>query len=294
MGVAQPCVWKVPAFCPSSSSFLDPEYLRERSRSFRRLRMCRNAADSSTDDIWENAHLRNWAAADNSSLILIQGCSQSVERLEWFSVEVCDYLSERQPTICILNGSLSREYFAKTDESQLLRQLAIQALRKASPDKPISFLATIISKFQHASSSEDWFDILEVIFRERPNLFVIADVGALSKGAEAASVWPSSFEQLLSRLGSSSTARVSVMLLSSRPFSPSYNNAPVVSVVSGPVRARGFPERLHSRLKSLPERSLPLFIPKPPRSDSLAVEMLPVISKDDTVGSGRDMNNSYT
>ncbi|KAF5689948.1 pfs domain-containing protein [Fusarium circinatum] len=198
------CLWGIPAFCGPPSVILNPACTKQECLEFQDI--CGlMGADIYTDDIWESQQLQGWARSDRSSLLMIQGGYESVNRLERFAAKLWEHLDSKQPTVAILQSPVSTDFFDGFDERELLRQIALQALRKVSPARPICFLADIVHLLIEASTCEDWFRILEKIFEMFPSLIVIITVTVLEERAERTTTWPIQIEGMMARLQNRST-----------------------------------------------------------------------------------------
>lgn len=226
-------LWKVPAFGKPCSKNLDPVGLRTRSMNIQKIHHRGADDDNHAEDVWKNPCLDTWVIG-KEPLILFQGNYQSINLLEEISVQISSQLEEKHPTIFMISEPCSREYFLDKDEMELLRQLAIQALRKISVPWNAPFLTRISTRFRKALSCQDWFDILEDMLSSIPSIFVIIDVGILCGKAECARTWPIHFQRLISRIKSKVATHLSVMLLSCRPFSTENIDAPIITVASKP------------------------------------------------------------
>ncbi|KAF5573450.1 pfs domain-containing protein [Fusarium pseudoanthophilum] len=171
--------------------------------------------DIYTNDIWENQRLHDWAMSDQSSLLIIQGGYESVNRLERFAAEVWEYLDSKKPTVAVLQSPASTNFFSAFHEREPLRQIALQALRKASLDNPIRFLADMVQLFADASTCEDWFRILERIFQMFPTLIIIMTVTVLGERAESTTRWPTPLEELMASVHKTS---LKVLLIATHPL----------------------------------------------------------------------------
>ncbi|KAF5618858.1 pfs domain protein [Fusarium tjaetaba] len=176
------------------------------------------AEDIYTEDIWKNQKLHDWARSDEPSLLMIQGGYESVNRLERFAVEVWGYLDSLEPTVATLPSPSSADFFDGSDERELLRQIALQALRKASVDNPICFLADMVQLFADASTCEDWFRILERIFQMFPSLIIIMTVTVLGERAESTTSWPTQLSKLMASVQKTSLTYLKVLLLAAHPL----------------------------------------------------------------------------
>ncbi|GAP89770.1 putative pfs domain-containing protein [Rosellinia necatrix] len=225
------CLWKLLAFSNSSSAVIDPEYQQARCRDLQAVQRRGDLNDGQTEDIWQAAGLLSWATSAESSMVIVQGTSQTIRCLEQFSYEVSHQLAEIYPTIWMLSEPSSRELFAERDETELLRQLAVQALRQISCFKA-GFLVDSLHLFKECRTNHDWFQILLTIVQLIPKLYVVLDLSILEGRINDAKNWAHDFHTLISQLKSGCSSKLSVMLLSSRPLSRGNSSAPVISVTS--------------------------------------------------------------
>lgn len=147
-------LWKVPAFGKPCSTFLDPVGLRTRSMNIQKIHHRGADDDNHAEDVWKNPCLDTWVIG-KEPLILFKGNYQSINLLEEISVQISSRLEEKHSTIFMISEPCSREYFLDKDEMELLRQLAIQALRKISVPWNAPFLTRISTRFQKALSYQD-------------------------------------------------------------------------------------------------------------------------------------------
>ncbi|KAI1132883.1 nucleoside phosphorylase domain-containing protein [Nemania abortiva] len=225
----QNCLWKLVAFSNTSTPAIDPEHQKSRCGDIRDIRRRDGLNDGHTEDIWQARSFRLWASSAVSSMVIIQGTSQTISCLEKFSYEISSQLGEICPTIWMLSEPSSREFFAENDETELLRQLAIQALRKV-PHFKAKFITDALRLFKQCATSNDWFQILKLIFQLIPKAYVIVDLGILGSRMNHAKNWPHDFQNLISQLNTNCSSKLAVMLLSSRPLSLGDLSALVVSV----------------------------------------------------------------
>ncbi|KAK5625857.1 hypothetical protein RRF57_001573 [Xylaria bambusicola] len=198
----QSYLWKLLAFSNSSSPVIDPKYQQTRCRNIKDIRAKdNNLKNIQTEDIWQAAGLRSWATCPVSSVVIIQGTSQTIRCLEAFSYEISLKLVEMFPTIWMLSEPSSREFVAAYDETELLRQLAIQALQQITYFKASLFIE-ILCLFKNCKSSHDWFHILKTIFQALPKVYVIVDLNILGARNSRANNWPDDFQTLISQLSS--------------------------------------------------------------------------------------------
>ncbi|KAI1738181.1 nucleoside phosphorylase domain-containing protein [Xylaria scruposa] len=225
------CLWKVLAFSNSSSPVINPEHQQARCRDIQAIWRRDGFNGGQTEDVWQDPSLRSWATSAESSIIIIQGNSQTIRCLEQFSHEISSQLGEIHPTVWMLSEPFSREFFAKKDETELLRQLAIHALRQISCFKTGS-LIDILCLFKECTTSHDWFQILETIFQLIPKVYVIIDLSILGGRIDGAKNWPRDFQNLISQLNRSCSSKLVVMLLSNRPLLRANPSIQVISLAS--------------------------------------------------------------
>lgn len=229
----QSCLWGIPTLCSVPSVILDPVCIKNQCLDFQDV--CElTGGDIYIDDIWEKQQLLDWAKSDHPSLLAIQGCYESVNRVERFAAEVWEHLDSKKPTVAILQSPDSAKFFNGFDERELLRQIALQALQKVSPDHPICFLADLIQLFAEASNCEDWFGILDRVFQMFPTLFVIITVTVLGERAGSTKSWPNQLEELMARVQKSSMTCLKVILIATHPLWPETETSSLICVGPAP------------------------------------------------------------
>ncbi|KAI1353754.1 hypothetical protein F5Y01DRAFT_322958 [Xylaria sp. FL0043] len=236
----QKCLWKLLAFSNSSSPIINPGYQQARCRDAQSIQRRSGLDGSSTEGIWQAGSLRSWVTSQKSSVIVIQGTSQTVRCLEEFSCEISRQLGEVYPTMWMLSEPSSREFLSRKDEAEILRQLAIQAIRQISDFKG-SFIIESLTLFKECATSDDWFRILKIIFQSIPKAYVVLDLNVLGARINHAKNWPNDFQALVSQLSSNSSSKLAVMLLSSRPLICGVPHIPVIPV-TGQSRQMPQPE----------------------------------------------------
>ncbi|KAF3076311.1 Subtilisin DY [Trichoderma lentiforme] len=204
--------WQIPAFC-GDAIVIDQNYAKDRSKALQDLRA---AKDTYTADIWERRELTKWISGAKPSVLVVQGTSQSVERLEKFSVELVDYLQGRCPTVFLLSSlpAFYENSFSRgvSRGDAVLRQIAGQCLRiipSSVKDGALSFLATdglsflakTTSHFQTASH-EDWFSSIEASLSHQVRVYIVLDISILRQHFRDAFSWPAEFSNLIHRLRS--------------------------------------------------------------------------------------------
>lgn len=227
------CLWGIPTLCSVPSVILDPVCIKNQCLDFQDV--CElTGGDIYTDDIWEKQQLLDWAKSDQPSLLAIQGCYESVNRVERFAAEVWEYLESKKPTVAMLQSPSSIDFFSGFDERELLRQIGLQALRKVSTDRTTYFLADMLQLFAEASSCEDWFRVLERVFQMFPSLIIIMMVTVLGERAENAKPWPDQLEETMARVQKSSGTCLKVILIATDPLWPETETSSLICVGPAP------------------------------------------------------------
>ncbi|EWG41354.1 hypothetical protein FVEG_15276 [Fusarium verticillioides 7600] len=227
------CFWGIPVLCRAPSVVLDPVSMKQQCLEFQEV--CGlTGEDIYTADIWENTQLLEWARSNQSRLLLIQGGYESVTRLERFAAEIWEYLDSKKPTVAVLQCPASTDFFGVFDERELLRQIALQALRKVSLDQSILYLAYLAQVFAEASTCEDWFRILERIFSKLPSLVIIMTVTVLGERAEHTKAWPMQLEDWMGRLQKTCFPSVKALLIATHPLWVAPGTQPLLWVEKAP------------------------------------------------------------
>lgn len=233
-------LWMIPAFC-FSPQFLDPLDAEERCVAIQKTRLGRE--DNFTDDIWDKDLIHDWAGSDDSRLLLLQGSSHTTKRFERFAVEIIHALKSNQPIQPVRLAYVlktPRTHGASTQlvPSDLLQQVAIQCLQYVRPKTPASFLFSIFDSFKMATTSRDWFGILQDICILIPSLYIIIDLAVLGRNHEEIQSWPAAIHDMFDSFKSSNPGcRLKVMLLCCHRLSPQAGEtlvikAPLISPAS--------------------------------------------------------------
>lgn len=151
--------------------------------------------------------MTQWISGTEPSVLVVQGTSQSTERLEKFSVELVDYLEGKCPTVFLLSplpGTFYENSISRGDD--ILRQIAVQCLRiipssviENTPDDALSFLSKTTSYFQTASH-EDWFSSIEAALSYQEQVYIVLDISILRQRSKEAFSWPAQFFYLIQKL----------------------------------------------------------------------------------------------
>ncbi|KAK4085059.1 uncharacterized protein Triagg1_49 [Trichoderma aggressivum f. europaeum] len=215
-------LWQVPAFC-RDATVVDQNYAKDRSKA---LQAHRSGKHTYTADIWERRELAQWISGPEPSVLVVQGTSQSAERLEKFSVELVEYIQERCLTVFLLNPLPAAFYeFSISRGDDVLRQIAsqcIQIIPRSGENNitlfldndALSFLAKTTSHFQTASH-EDWFASIEESLSHQEQVYIVLDISILRQHSRDAFSWPAQFSNLIHKLRSQKTD-LRVMMLTGR------------------------------------------------------------------------------
>ena len=226
--------WQIPAFS-GSSLFLDPKRSKERCEAIQSFSSTWNMPGYNLNDLnisfWNDPILLKWASAETSSLLLLQGSYQSMTQLGDIALKVVDHLEiNNQPVIYTLSGEGN---ITTLTAQEVLRQVAIQILQKNKSWNSIKALAFVVERFQSASSSADWFGVIDTLLEGISHLYMVIDFGFLGSGFEAASSWPKDFQNLFERMERRRRpAILKIILLSCRPFLNVSSSTPVIVITS--------------------------------------------------------------
>lgn len=210
------------------------------------LQQHRTATQNYTDDIWECPEIIQWASSLGPPVILLEGMSQSLERVETFGVQVVEQLEKTSPALHLLSP-LPADVYQKAPATfrgnDVLRQLTVQCLRMVSVDqvrvpKDPDLLAYIISHFK-SGQIEDWFSVMESILRfSLCPVSIVLNTEVLRGKFRDASSWPARFSRLCQLL-SASGITLRVMIISGRQVSTeNYDDISIVGVMSDSVQLR--------------------------------------------------------
>ncbi|SPJ82321.1 uncharacterized protein FTOL_09726 [Fusarium torulosum] len=250
------CVWALPAFCRQESVVVDPWHFTEKLINLQKASK-HSHQELYTDDIWKSPRLRDWAAAERSSMLLMQCSYDSIYRTERFSAEICNFISNRQPAAFILQSPYTTELIATSGEEEVLRQLAIMALRKVKVQDPVKFLAKIVPLFMCASTLNDWFSVLEKVLEETSGLFIVMNVRVLGAQVEIARTWPTQFGEIISRLQTTHGICLRILLISTYPIWSDSDSHPLLFVGAAPEPSLYY---IGKWAEALSGRDLPLYL----------------------------------
>lgn len=164
--------------------------------------------------------MKEWESSESSSFILVEGTSQTLKRLESFSVSVVNHMAKTQHVFHLLSP-LPESLYSKTPleftGNDVLRQLAVQCLRALSrsqvPDA-VHFLARTILFF-HSGTFKDWFLFIEGCLRLlNCPVSIVLSTEILRGNFQDAYSWPVRFQTLCQELRNS--PRVTVMIITGR------------------------------------------------------------------------------
>ncbi|CVK98793.1 related to subtilisin DY [Fusarium mangiferae] len=196
-------LWQLPAFC-NDGFLVDKRTIKNRNWA---LRVLKTPADQYTNDIWNHAEVKDWISTSQSTVLFVIGNSQSLRRLERFSVEVIDRIEKDEPVIYFLSplpdGFPEPLAFSTLD---VLRQLAIQCLQTLSNPKTLGFLAKLNLDFRSVMDS-DWYRLLAELMKFQQRITIVLEVGVLRSRFREADAWASGFSTLIQWLQGKTCAK---------------------------------------------------------------------------------------
>jgi hypothetical protein len=241
-------LWQVLAFS-KPSWFLNPENMKARSKGISSLQTNRSTLKTQVGmNLWEDPQITNWAAEAQSSLILIQGSFRTLSEIECAAVQLIEYLEDQKQTVVYMLDALPGEYrgadLPEWGSNAILKQLAVQVLRKNTSFKSHQQLTRFFELFSIASTEQDWFRIIAASLENTSILYVVVNLGSLQSQFDEAKSWPDSFLRMFESLQKESGTLLKVMLFSPRE-SQSSLAMNKITVING--AAVGFPPALNQR-----------------------------------------------
>jgi hypothetical protein len=238
--------WQIPTFC-EPSQYLDPK----RSKS---LCMALHDPVDFLGEFWDSEEVLEWASAEKSSILLVQGDYQTTETVEQISLDLVLYLEDcSHPVVWIFNDVASGKYL--TTAEGILKQLAIQILKMNSRLHSATYLSFIVEHFRMASKDTDWFDVIHFVLEGMTTLCMVIDLGILGARFETASSWIEQFSDLFERLRVENSSILKIALLSCWPLPHSDTQSLTVDIhakIGPPSLQRANRGLETSGLRSLP------------------------------------------
>ncbi|SCV34359.1 related to subtilisin DY [Fusarium fujikuroi] len=211
-------LWQLPAFC-NDGFLVDQRSIKDRNWA---LRVLQTSSDHNTNDIWIHQEVKNWMSTSQSTVLFVIGNSQSLRRLERFSIEVIDWIEKDEPVIYFLSplpdGFPEPLKFSTLD---VLRQLAIQCLQTLSNPKTLGFLAKLNLDFRSVMNS-DWYRLLAELMKFQQRITIVLEVGVLRTRFQEADTWAAGFLTLIQWLQGKTCVRL--MILTGRPINADCNS----------------------------------------------------------------------
>jgi hypothetical protein len=229
-------LWKIPAFC-EPSWFIDPDVHKETSKSLQYLRETRRGkvnprAQSTSSPPWHDPQILEWASNVQSSLILIQGTYNTLENIEQSAIELIEYLeTKEQHVVWVLNQSTGGDNVSPWKAETVLRQIAIQILRRSSPLNLRTF-ASVVEQFKGALTTADWLICITTALGEIPILYVIIDTGVFGANTEDATSLSDGFGNLFEEIRDQPRGSVlKVVLMGAHPFPEVLSKIPIIRII---------------------------------------------------------------
>jgi hypothetical protein len=198
-------------------------------------------------NLWEDPQITNWAGEAQSSLILIQGSFRTLPEIECAAVQLIEYLEDQKQTVVYMLDALPGEYrgadLPEWGSNAILKQLAVQILRKNTSFKSHHKLTRFFETFSSASTEQDWFRIIAASLENTSILYVVVNLGSLQSQFDEAKSWPDSFLRMFESLQKASGTLLKVMLFSPRESQSSLAMNKIT--INGTVV--GFPPALNQR-----------------------------------------------
>lgn len=281
-------VWKVPALCGEGRVISQDLVIGHVKRKFRsddemkrilsnRVDGVKNAQISNKeyiriDDIWNEDKIVEWESSTSSSLVIVEGSSQSLKRLERFGVSVVEHMSKTQHVVHLLSPMPTST--PSLTENDALRQLSIQCLQILSLSQvqiSQNYLARMVTHFQ-SGGIENWFAALKNCFDTlQCPVCIVVNTQALGKFHHEASQWSWKFGELCQQYKDS--ARINVMIISGRRLNAT---APTILISNSAAPLNNAKMALSQSLQMRSSRTPTSVLSKCPRNDDkLSKALLP-------------------
>jgi hypothetical protein len=215
-------LWKILAFC-EPSWFIDSEAVKKISKARLLLQARSGTPIHATKSFYDDPQMVEWASTGCSSLIIFEGSFQTLNVLEQISVELIDHFSENHQKVAwILNPGtyhgINVTELPGWGISGMLKQIAVEIIRHNVSFESLDHLAMLHGIFHNASSSQDWFKVIENTLKSCTLMYLVMNVGVLGSKSAEADCLPGLFLKLFETLAASSETALKVMLLNPRPF----------------------------------------------------------------------------
>jgi hypothetical protein len=226
IGVDQDFAWRILAFC-EPSWFIDPDRAKARTKTLISLRNDTSEKTGETrspnNQFWKDPRMLEWASKEDSSLLILQGLPMTIFLIERASVELADYLEENGRQVVWVFNALSRsgpeKLLIQWTSASILRQIAVQIMRKNPSFNSLGRLAAIVELMVKANSDDEWLGVISAALDGLREVYVIIDLGVLGADYGPTMSWPASFTKLFGVLRESSPKTIlKVFLLLCRPM----------------------------------------------------------------------------
>lgn len=247
--IARDVAVKIASFCEPSGKplwFLDPNDMKSRLRVLISHRPEQpNINHSSYTSIWKNSSVRQWASANESSLLIFQAAYSAKTLMEIAALDLVDYLvSESRNVVWAFNSvprAVGEEQIAGQGDN-ILRQIALQILAKNDSFRFFGRLSSVAKLILSAKDDEDWIKVIQTALEGISLMYVVIDIetfafGVLSRDRDRVQkqleVWQGSFKILIDDLRKRSPAtRLKVLILCPLQKNASSLGVPVVQIKS--------------------------------------------------------------
>ncbi|KAF5253482.1 hypothetical protein FANTH_1553 [Fusarium anthophilum] len=234
-------LWQLPAFC-NHGFLVDQRAIKIRNWALLTLK---TSLIQNTDEIWNHVEVTNWISTSQSTVLFTIGNSQSLKRLETFSIEVINRMENYGPVIYLLNP-LPNGFSESSAFSTIgvLRQLAIQCLQTLTTPKTLEFLAKMNRDFR-STMERDWYSLLAELIEFQQQMTIILEVGVLRNKFREADTWAAEFLTLIEWLQGKTCLKV--MIITGRPINAD-DNSIVRRMTVGSVPTKSLSHTANQRL----------------------------------------------
>jgi hypothetical protein len=157
--------------------------------------------------------LQDWVSNKSSALIVIQGNFAAKAVSRDLAVSVIEVIKATDiPVIWALtsknrdedNGSFS----TRVSAIDVLKHLVFQVLRLNHTLLNERSIALNAAQYKSATTESDWFDLLGLVLRGLPQIYIVIDVELVSADFGETNLWPEAFRKLFEDLVASSVVSI--------------------------------------------------------------------------------------
>jgi hypothetical protein len=197
--IDQALAWRILAFF-EEFQFEAPDLVKTHTKD---IIFMRKRAPNLPDDnleFWKARKVIEWASKEDSALLILQGTPGYLDPIEKACLDLVNYLEDnKRQVFWIFRTPYYHGSFKRTADS-ILKNIVIQVVKGDVAFNSLRRLVTVVGLMKKASSTDEWFDILEFVLGGLNEAYVIVDLGAMRADLGLVMSWPTSFARLFRAL----------------------------------------------------------------------------------------------